>query len=290
MLSQVIEQGVNGVVIGAIYALVAAGLSLIWGSMKMLNFAHGEFYMLGGFLMYYLTSLADMPWWVAIPITMLAVMLIGVIVERLVIHPLLDRPGWDVSPIIATLGLSIFLQNAALHLFGERFKNIPYYLEGSISLLGARLALQRILILVVASITVLLFVQFLRRGRLGMALRAVAQDRDAAVLQGVDVHKTYLLVFGISAALAALAAAMLVPIFAINPWAGSTLLIKAFVVCVVGGMGHLGGAILGGVLLGTAESLTVAFLSSEWRDVVSFLVLIVVLWLRPAGLFGVREW
>lgn len=287
---QLIEQGINGLVLGSIYALVASGLSLIWGSMKMLNFAHGEFYMLGGFMLFYGITLAGLPWWLATPLAMVLVMLAGFGVLKLTIQPLLNKPGWDVSPIIATLGLSIFLQNAALRLFGERFKNVPYYVEGNITLFGVRLAAQRLLILAVSLLVILLFVQFLKRSRLGMALRAVAQDRDAAVLQGIDVNGTYMWTFGISAALAALAAAMLAPIFAVNPWMGGTLLTKAFAVCVVGGLGHLGGAILGGILLGTTESMAVVFLSSEWKDVTSFALLLIVLWVRPSGFFGTKEW
>lgn len=285
-----LEQAVNGMVLGSIYALVASGLSLIWGTMKMLNFAHGEFYMLGGFGVYYGLTLLGLPWWLAIPVTLVAVAAIGLAIEKAAIHPLLDKPGWDISPIIATLGLSIFLQNLALRLFGERFKNIPYYLEGTVRFFGARLAAQRLLILAVAVAVIIVFMLVLKRSRLGMALRAVSQDRDAALLLGIDVHRTYMWAFGISAGLAALAAAMLSPIFAVNPWMGGSLLVKAFVVCVAGGLGHLGGAIVGGMVLGVVESLSVMFLSSEWKDVTSFLVLIGILWIRPSGLFGTKEW
>lgn len=290
MIIQLIEQVLNGLVLGSIYALVASGLSLIWGSMKMLNFAHGELYMLGGFATYYAMTVLGIPWWLAIPLAMALVLLVGFGIEKLTIEPLLRRPGWDYTPIIATLGLSIFLQNAALLVFGERFKNLPYFIEGSGTYFGIRMAYQRLLILVVSVAVIVLFAQFLRRSKLGMALRAVAQDRDAATLQGIDVQGTYMWTFGISGALAALAAAMVAPIFAINPWMGGTLLIKAFVVCVVGGLGDLRGAILGGILLGTAESLAVVLLSSEWKDVVSFAILIIVLWVRPSGFFGTKEW
>ena len=290
MTIQLIEQVLNGLVLGSIYALVASGLSLIWGSMKMLNFAHGELYMLGGFATYYAMTLLGLPWWLAIPLAMALVLLVGFGIEKLTIEPLLRRPGWDYTPIVATLGLSIFLQNAALLVFGERFKNLPYFIEGSGTYFGMRMAYQRLLILVVSVAVIVLFAQFLRRSKLGMALRAVAQDRDAATLQGIDVRGTYMWTFGISGALAALASAMVAPIFAINPWMGGTLLIKAFVVCVVGGLGDLRGAILGGILLGTAESLAVVLLSSEWKDVVSFAILIIVLWVRPSGFFGTKEW
>ncbi|MBI2218211.1 MAG: branched-chain amino acid ABC transporter permease [Candidatus Rokubacteria bacterium] len=286
----VVEQIFNGLVSGAIYALMASGLSLIWGTLKMLNFAHGEFYMLGGFGVYFALLLGGLPPLVAVPVAMLGAAVVGMLLERLVIHPLLDKPGWDVSPIIATLGASILLQNLALHLWGERFKNIPYYIEGGVNLFGIRMAWQRVLIVAVTVVVIVVVVAALRRSRWGMALRATAQDRDAAVLAGIDVYAVYLWTLGLTAALAALAAAMLAPIYSINPWMGTALLLKAFIVCVLGGLGSLEGAILGGVLLGTTESLTVLLWSSEWKDVVAFVLLILVLWVRPAGLMGTREW
>lgn len=286
----IVEQIFNGLVSGAIYALMASGLSLIWGTLKMLNFAHGEFYMLGGFGVYFGLLLGGLPPLVALPLAMLGAAGVGMLLERLVIHPLLDKPGWDVSPVIATLGVSILLQNLALHLWGERFKNIPYYVEGGIDLFGIRMAWQRIVIVGVTVVVIAVVVTLLKQSRWGMAMRATAQDRDAAVLAGIDIHAVYLWTFGLAAALAALAAAMLAPIYSVNPWMGAALLLKAFIVCVLGGLGSLGGAILGGVLLGTAESLTVLLWSSEWKDVVAFILLILVLWVRPAGLMGTREW
>lgn len=285
-----VEQLFNGLVSGAIYALMASGLSLIWGSLKMLNFAHGEFYMLGGYGLYFGLLLGGLPPLMAVPLAMVGAGLAGVLLERLVVHPLLDQPGWDVSPIIGTLGVSIFLQNLALHLWGERFKNVPYFVEGGMDLLGVRMARQRVLIVAVTVTMIALVVLVLKRSRWGMALRATAQDRDAATLAGIDVHAVYRWTMGLAAALAALAAAMLAPIFSINPWMGAALLLKAFIVCVLGGLGSLEGAILGGALLGTAESLTVILWSSEWKDVVAFILLILVLWVRPGGLMGTREW
>lgn len=286
----VIEQLLNGIVLGSMYALVASGLSLIWGSLKMLNFAHGEFYMLGGYAVFLLLFWTGMPAWLAILLALVAVYLIGVASERALIQPLLDKPGWDVSPIIVTLGISIFLQNLALRVVGERIQNIPYFIEGTLVFHGVRIAYQRLLILVTAVVVIAIFVALLKTTRLGLALRATAQDRDAATLQSVNVYSIYAWTFGISAALAALAGAMLAPIASVNPWVGGALLGKAFVVCVLGGLGSLEGAILGGIMLGTVESVAVVAWSSQWKDVVSFMVLIAVLWVRPSGLFGTKEW
>jgi branched-chain amino acid transport system permease protein len=286
----VVEQFVNGLVLGSMYALMASGLSLIWGSLKMLNFAHGEFYMLGGYGLFLLLLFTGAPAWVAAAVAVVVVCLVGILVERVVVAPLLDRKGWDVSPLIATLGVSIVLQNLALRVLGERIQNVPYFIDGTLALGMVRVAHHRLLILATAVAVIAVFVAVLKTTRFGMALRATAQDRDAATLQGINVYGVYAWTFGVSAALAALAGTMLAPIFSVSPWMGAALLGKAFVVCVLGGLGSLEGAILGGVLLGTVESLAVVFWSSEWKDVVSFLVLIAVLWVRPAGLFGTKEW
>ena len=289
-LQLVIEQMLNGMVLGSMYALVASGLTLIWGTMKMLNFAHGELYMIGGYVLYFtLLFFGVHPFW-GVVLAMLIAFALGVLMERTILHPLLEKPGWDVSPIVVTLGVSIFLQNFALKVWGERFKNVPYFIEGTMDLSGFRIAYQRILILIVAAAVMVAFWLYVKRSRFGMALRATAQDREAATILGIDSHRIYLMTFGISSALAALAATMLAPLFLVNPWMGIPLLLKAFIVVVLGGLGSFGGAILGGFLLGCIESLAIVFLSSEWKDVAAFLVLIGFLVFKPAGFFGTKEW
>jgi branched-chain amino acid transport system permease protein len=289
-LRLIAEQLINGLVLGSMYAIVASGLTLIWGTMKMLNFAHGELYMLGGYVLYFTLMVFGMhPFW-AVFLALLVVFLVGVLMERLLIHPLLDKPGWDVTPLVVTLGISIFLQNFALKVWGERFKNVPYFIEGTMETAGFRIAYQRILILVVAATVMFGFWMYVKKSRFGIALRATAQDRESATILGINSHRIYMLTFGISSALAALAATMLAPLFLINPWMGIPPQLKAFIVVVLGGLGSFGGAILGGFLLGTIESLAIVFLSSEWKDVVSFLVLILILIIRPSGFFGTKEW
>lgn len=289
-LQLIVEQMLNGMVLGSMYALVASGLTLIWGTMKMLNFAHGELYMIGGYVLYFtLLFFGVHPFW-GVVLAMLIAFALGVLMERTILHPLLEKPGWDVSPIVVTLGVSIFLQNFALKVWGERFKNVPYFIEGTMDLSGFRIAYQRILILIVAAAVMVAFWLYVKRSRFGMALRATAQDREAATILGIDSHRIYLMTFGISSALAALAATMLAPLFLVNPWMGIPPLLKAFIVVVLGGLGSFGGAILGGFLLGCIESLAIVFLSSEWKDVAAFLVLIGFLVFKPAGFFGTKEW
>ncbi|WP_424627796.1 branched-chain amino acid ABC transporter permease [Bradyrhizobium sp. SYSU BS000235] len=283
------EQIINGIILGSMYALVASGLTLIWGTMRMLNFAHGEFYMLGGYFFFLLMSSMGMPAAMAVPLAIALVFIAGLAVERVSVHPLLGKPQWEFSTLVSTLGVSIFLQNAALHIWGEKFKTVPYFINGVMRVMGMRLSYQRLLIFAVAAGTMLAMWYLLRRTRFGMALRATAMDRDAAVLYGVNVYRVFTVTFGIAAALAGLAATMLASINSISPWMGAPLMLKGFVVVVLGGLGSFQGAIVGGILIGIVETLGVIVWSSQWREVISFSVLILILWFRPWGLFGVKE-
>jgi branched-chain amino acid transport system permease protein len=285
----ILAQVVNGIIVGAMYALFAGGLTLIWGTMKMLNFAHGEFFMLGGFLVFFTYAVLGLHPIAATLIAVAVIFAVGVAVERVVIHPLLSRPVWQLTTIIATLGLSIILQNAALNIWGPAFKNVPYFVEGVLDLGGIRIAYQRVLIFCVSVVSMAALWFILKYSRFGLALRATAEDSDAAQLYGVNIHRIFTLTFGLSAALAALAAVMLAPIMAVYPAMGLSPLLKGFVVVILGGLGNFAGAIVGGALLGIVESLSVIHLDSEWSDVVAFVFLVLVIWVRPWGLFGVEE-
>lgn len=286
----IIQQILNGIIVGSMYALMASGLSLIWGTMKMLNLAHGEFYMLGGFLMFFLNVSAGINIIVSALLSMVLVFIVAIVVQRVVIHFLMDRPGWTESHLIATFGVSILLQNLALNIWGERFKNIPYYIDTNISFFGIGLSAQRILIFVVAVIVIALFWAFLKYSRFGQALRATSQDSDSATLYGINTRVIFMIAFGVSAVLAAVAAIMLAPIYSVNPWMGSDLLLKALAVVIIGGLGSLVGAIIGGIGLGILEGLGILVFSSEWQNVIAFSLLILVLWIRPSGLLGTKEW
>ncbi len=280
---------INGVIVGSMYALFASGLTLIWGTMKMLNFAHGAFFMFGGYLVYYLYGVLGLNPALATVVAVVAVFIMGVIVERTVIHYLLARPMWQLTTIIATLGVLIFLQNVALHVWGPNFQTIPYFFNGVFNLFGVRIAYQRLLILAVSVVSIALMWMLLKHSRFGLALRATAQNPDAAQLYGANILNVYTLTFGLSAALAALAAAMLAPITSVNPFMGLSPLLKGFVVVILGGLGSFTGAIVGGVLLGVVESLGVLYSSAEWGDVIAFTLLVLGIWVRPWGLFGLEE-
>jgi len=281
-----IEQIINGLIIGSMYALIGSGLALIYGTMRVLNLAHGEFYMLGGYFVFFLVVTYGVPSYLAIPLAIFATFVLGALIQRLTIHHLMMQEGWAFSTIAATLGLSIFLQNAALLLFGEQFQSVPYYVSGIVELGGIRMPLQRLLMFAVAVLTIAVMTYVLKWTRLGWAIRATSQDRDAAAVVGIPAQRIYLITFGIAGALGAIAAAMLAPIYAINPWSGLPVLLKGFVVVILGGLGSFPGAIAGGLILGIVETIGVQLTSSEWRDVIAFGLMIGVIWWRPWGLFG----
>lgn len=280
-----IEQIVNGLIAGSMYALVGGGIALIYGTMRVLNMAHGEFYMMGGYAVFYLVGRAVPPV-VAIPLVAGLLFLVGAAVQRLTVHYLLRQDGWLFACIAATLGLSIAFQNLALIVFGEDYKTVPYYVEGVLRLGDIRLPSQRVLMLLVAVGTLLAMGVLLKKTRFGWALRATSQDSDAASVCGIPVSRVHMITFGLSAALGGVAGAMLAPIYSVSPWMGLPVLFKGFVVVVLGGLGSFPGAIVGGVLLGVVEALGVQITSAEWRDVFGFALMILVVWARPWGLFG----
>lgn len=284
-----VEQLVNGVISGSMYALMAAGISLIYGTLRILNFAHGEFVMLAGFALVLLVTEAGLGPVPAAVLAVAAVLGLAAGAHRLIIHPLMRREGWEFSTIAVTLGLSVVMQNVALLLWGEKFQTVPYFVEGEAVILGYALTLQRLLILLIACATILAMTVLLKHSRLGWAIRATAQHADAAAVLGVPTARVHTATFALGCALAAIAGVMLAPIYAVNPWMGVPLVFKGFVVVILGGLGSFPGAILAGFVLGIVEAVGVAVTSSEWRDVISFIVVIIVIWLRPAGLLGVRQ-
>lgn len=286
----IVEQIVNGIILGSMYALIAVGVSLIWGTMRMLNFAQGEFYMLGGFAAYYLIQLGGLSPLIGVPLAVAIVFLVAVALQRVAIQPLMGNPNWEFTAIVATLGISILLQNFALRVFGERVLSMDYFVSGVVAVGNVRVAGQRLLILATSVASAAALWLLMSKTSFGLALRATAQDRDAATLYGVNNRLVYLGTFGLAAALAALGATVLAPIFAINPWMGLPVMLKGFIVVVLGGLTSIQGAVLGGFVLGIAETLATIAFSSEWKDVASFALLIAVLWVRPWGLFGAREY
>jgi branched-chain amino acid transport system permease protein len=278
----------SGLVIGLAYASIAIGLSLIFGVMRVVNFAHGEFYMLGGLLLYSLTS-RGLPFFLALGGAVIATMAMAALIDRLVLKPL--RRADEVTIALATLGLSIFLANAALVLWGpvphqvlNPFSATAVVLPGPIYLTQLELFSA---LLTVAVMAALHFV--LQRTSVGRQIRAVVQDRDAAALVGLDVDRIYRTTFAVGCRLAALAGGLVGTMFLVYPAMGLQAVLKAFAVVVIGGMGSLAGAAAGGVLLGLAEGLGGAWLPAGYKDIVAFVIIVAILALRPQGLLGAKQ-
>ncbi len=289
-------QALNGLVIGLLYALMAVGLSLIFSVLKLVNFAHGECYMMGAFVSYYLATLFGVNPILSVFLAMIAVFLLGAVIHQLFLKPIYTErvERKDEYAILITFGLGIFLQNLAMSIFGPWTKRSPDFLPGT-TLLGFltvdnnRLVVSAAAVLIVTALLIVIGKTFV-----GKALRAVSQDRDAAAIVGVNSQRMNLLAFGIGVALAGGAGALIGPIFLISPVMGILPGIKSFVIIVLGGMGSIKGAIIGSLLLGQIESLgSVFFLDPTrglaYKNAFGVLLLAIVLLLRPTGLFGERH-
>ena len=279
---------INGISIGAVYAIIALGYTMVYGIAKMLNFAHGDVIMVGAYISYSVTTYMGMPALVSVVIAMAVCTLLGIIIEGLAYKPL--RGTSSLAVLITAIGVSYFLQNAAQLIWGATPKNFSSIVTFSpISLFGGQLVITgEVLITVVASALIMVGLHFFTsKTKTGKAMRAVSEDRDAAQLMGINVNRTISTTFAIGSALAAIAGVLLcstVP--TLQPTTGSMPGIRAFTAAVFGGIGSIPGAMLGGILLGLIETFSKAYLSSQFSDAIVFLVLIIVLLVKPAGLMG----
>lgn len=278
-----IQYFVNGILVGSNYAIIAVGLTIIFGLMNIANFAHGQFYMLGGFATYTLVNGLGVNYFLAIVLSVALVTAFGIALDRTLFVRLRSRSL--ISSVMVTIGLAILLENVALLIWGPR----PDAIDAPFSMMPLQIGPlfiteTQVFALVVTLVTILSLHLFLRYTRWGIAVRATFQQPDAAALSGVDVDRLYSVCFGVGAGLAALGGALLGTIFFVYPTMGNLPTLKAFIVVILGGMGSFPGAILGGLLLGLAESFG-TYLSSQYKDAIGFLLVIVVLLLRPDGLF-----
>ena len=273
---------VNGLMLGLTYVLIASGFSLIYGIMRLLNFAHGEFYMLGAFATYLLCERLRVNYFAAMVLSMIIIAVLGILVYRFFYRPFRDQH--DPSLVIA-LGIAMLIGGLALLVFGEKDKSISPVFSGVIKVLGATLSMERIVVIIMAVILMAALTFYIKFSKTGQAMRAVAQDREAAALQGIGVDSTFTLCMAISSALAGAAGALLAPLFFVNPFLGMHAVLKALVVVVIGGLGSIPGAIAGGLLLGFVESFGNTFLG-DITEILGFVMVMLVLLFRPQGLFG----
>lgn len=274
----------NGLVMGVIYALAALGVSLVVGIMNVINFAHGELYILAGYFSFLFASVLGLPVAPAMALAVALVFLFGILIERLLIRP---TYGNDMYSLILTFILSIVLQNAFLLTFGPYPNKPPLWVRGASDIFGLfSYGNQRLAALLSGAVLIAAVFLLIQKTWFGRIVRATSQDRSMAEWNGVNTTRLNMLSFGLGCALAAAAGVILSPVFPVTPTAGVPIALTAFVVVVLGGMGSLWGCVVGGLLLGLVENLGAAFISSGYKNVFGFIILILVLLIRPAGLFG----
>jgi branched-chain amino acid transport system permease protein len=294
-----VQELVNGIATGALYALVALGFSMVYGVLKLLNFAHGDLYMIGAFTGYFVIQWFGGPSALAIPVPLLLLLMfvlaaglvggIGVAIERFAYRPLRDAPR--IAPLITAIGVSFFLENAVLLLFGgqTRVYNTPDFisLSSGISIGPVTIDTVQIMVLVLGAALMIGLRQLVSRTKLGKQMRAVAADREAAEMLGVNVNLTIAATFFLGSALAGVAGVMAGLMFnQVTNLIGFLVGLKAFTAAVVGGIGSIPGAMLGGLLIGVAESFVTGYISSAYSNLIVFGILIVVMLVRPTGLLG----
>jgi len=285
---------VNGVVSALILTLVALGLCLIFGIMRIVNFAHGEFYMLGGFgvwLFYaeHLIPLGLPPtihYIIALILSVILVGLLGMIVERFLFRPFLGNPE---STMIVSFGVMLILQAGALITFGIRDKPFASPFRGNITFFGIPLSLERVAVIICGILFIIAMYLFIQRTKMGKAMRAVAQDVEAASVIGVNISRIFSLAMGIACGMAAAGGALVGPIFYVNPYMGVDPIMKAFVAVVLGGMGSLPGTVIGGFIIGMVESFVTTYLGGHVAMMAVFLIMIGILLFKPTGILGQEE-
>ncbi len=276
----------NGLMLGGLFAIVAIGLTLIFGIVKVVNFAHGEFLMAGMFATWMITTSLGLHPYAAVIVVVPALFILGALTQRLLIQPLMAADD-DHVQIFATVGLSTAMINLALLIFGADIANTPNFgLRTPIEIGPLRILTGQIYIFIAAIALVVALEMFLKNSQTGRAIRAVAQHRSAAELMGVNVSRIYILSFGLGAACVGLAAVMIAPLYPTSSTIGTYFVLTAFVVVVLGGLGSIPGAFFGALIIGMIDSLSGYYIGSDLREAVVFSIFLVILILRPSGLFG----
>lgn len=277
----------SGILLGGIYALISVGLNLIFGVIKVVNMAHGEFLMLGMYAAYFLYSATQMNIFLITVLLFPILMAVGYAVYRLVVKPLLGTPETETNTILATSGLGFVLQNLALMLWTADYRAIKTPTSSqSIDLGGIMLSVDRTRAFLICLVLAGVLFYILMKTRTGAKIRAVSQDKDAAILMGINVNRIYALVFCVGIALVGVAGTIITPIFSVYPSVGTFFSTSSFVVVVLGGLGSFTGALLGGLIIGIVETAAGVLASSELAQVFSLLLFLLVLFVKPQGLLG----
>lgn len=282
-----VPQLINGLTQGSIYALVAIGFVIIFGTMNLVTFAHGEVYMAGAFAGYFALTVWHLPWYIALALGMVVGWILGYLIEKVAFRPL--RSAGHMPPLLITIGLSIILRDLANILFGAENRPVPSIYEQTFQVAGTQVSVLQILLLGIAVFLIVVLRMLIYGTKIGRAMRATAQDHEAAYAMGVNVNRVFSISFSLASCLGGAAGVMVGMYYnAVYSSMGSSAGLKGFAACIFGGLTSIPGAILGGLIIGVIENLTVQYLASGYRDIVAFLVLVLVLVLRPQGLLGRR--
>ena len=280
-----IAQLINGLTQGSIYALIAIGFVIIFGTMNLVTFAHGEVYMIGAFTGYWALSIMHLPWYIALTMGMAAAWVLGYFIEKIAFRPL--RAAGHMPPLLITIGLSIILKDLAMIFLGAENRPVPSIYGETIQIAGFQISILQLLILGLAGLLIVVLRLVIQGTKIGRAMRATAQDHEAAYAMGVNINRIFSISFSLASCLGG-AAGVMVGIYynAVYPVMGDTAGLKGFAACIFGGLTSIPGAILGGLIIGVVENLTVQFIASGYRDIVAFIVLVIVLVFRPQGILG----
>ncbi|WP_227356140.1 branched-chain amino acid ABC transporter permease [Haladaptatus salinisoli] len=284
-LELVVQQIVNGVFFGGQLALIAVGLTLIWGVARVLNFSHGAMFMIGGFVGFFALRISGSIF-VAILSAILVVFIVGWIIEYSLIEPLRDREEFDIASMVITLGFAIFIENTILVGIGSSRRAFPQITNAAWEIAGITVNAQRLLIFLISVVALSLLFLIISRTKLGLAIRAVSQDSQTALLMGVRPKRIYAITFGVSAALAGLAGVLLAPLFAIYPSVGWYPFLLAFIVVMVGGLGSVRGTLIAAIGLAVIRSISMIWVASETAMIILFVIMIVILVATPDGIGG----
>ena len=280
-----VQELISGLAMGCVYALVSFGFVLVYNAVGAVNFAHGEMVLFGGYFGLIATSWLHFPLWVALIFSLAAMAGLGLVYNRVAYYPIRHRPAATV--IIASIGMSILLRNSALALFGPDPLKLGSFLGDRVFTMGDVVVGQHHVLIIALTLILFLGLSFLfDRTSIGRKLQATAQDQEAARLMGINVNRMITLTFVLSALLASVAGFLLAPVWFLDPDVGLVVILKAFIVIVIGGFGNIRGMMAGGLFLGVVEVLVASHVTSEYRDVISFLILIAVLVALPRGFFG----
>ena len=275
----------SGILTGGVYALAGIGMSLVFGVMNISNFAHGDLMMLGMYLAYFAFTLLHIDPYLSLLLIIPTAFLFGFLIEKVFIHRIIHHPHQN--QILLTIGLGLIMSNTALLAFTSDPKILTTsYSSSAVNIGGISLSVPLLLSFAITTVIIGILFVFLSKTTTGLALWATSQNRDAAQLMGINVAKMSAIAFGLGTALAATAGALIAPTYYIHPLAGHTFLLKAFTICVLGGLGSVVGAGVGGIIIGIVESMSSTNLSSDWKDVVVFIIFLAVLLFRPQGLLG----